>query len=82
MSRVPELRWRPSEHQATVCATRSATVGTRETGEDLSTVESAESMAKVVGCHGEVCCDPSKPDGSPHRLPCEGSSPCDVRVVP
>ena len=38
------------------------------TGEDISITELAETVAKVIGYHGEVCWDPSKPDGTPRRL--------------
>jgi GDP-L-fucose synthase len=38
------------------------------TGEDVSVAELAESVAKVVGYHGKICWDPSKPDGPPRKL--------------
>jgi GDP-L-fucose synthase len=37
-------------------------------GEDISIAELAECVAKVVGYHGEIRWDPSKPDGTPRKL--------------
>jgi GDP-L-fucose synthase len=37
-------------------------------GEDLSIVELAESVAKVVGYRGRICWDSDKPDGTPRKL--------------
>jgi GDP-L-fucose synthase len=38
------------------------------TGKDISIVELAESVAEVVGYHGKICWDHSKPDGTPRKL--------------
>jgi GDP-L-fucose synthase len=37
-------------------------------GEDLSIRELAEQICEVVGFHGEIVTDPSKPDGMPRKL--------------
>lgn len=38
------------------------------TGADCTIREMAEIMARVVGYHGEICFDATKPDGSPRKL--------------
>ncbi|MDX1679562.1 MAG: GDP-L-fucose synthase [Akkermansiaceae bacterium] len=38
------------------------------TGKDLSILELAQLIAKVVGFEGEIQTDPSKPDGTPRKL--------------
>jgi GDP-L-fucose synthase len=38
------------------------------TGTDLSILDLAITIAKVVGYHGEICTDPTKPDGTPRKL--------------
>jgi len=38
------------------------------TGEEISIAELAEAVAKVVGYHGEIRWDPSRPDGTPRKL--------------
>lgn len=38
------------------------------TGVDCTIQELAETMARVVGYHGELAFDPSKPDGTPRKL--------------
>jgi GDP-L-fucose synthase len=38
------------------------------TGEDISIAELAECVAGVVGYHGEIRWNPSKPDGTPRKL--------------
>ena len=38
------------------------------TGSDLSILELAQMIAGMIGYHGEVVCDPSKPDGTPRKL--------------
>lgn len=37
-------------------------------GEDLTILELAEAVARVVGYQGEIVTDPSKPDGTPRKL--------------
>jgi GDP-L-fucose synthase len=37
-------------------------------GEDLSIRELAAAVSAAVGYHGEIDCDPSKPDGTPRKL--------------
>lgn len=37
-------------------------------GEDLSILELAHTIARVVGYQGEIALDPSKPDGTPRKL--------------
>ena len=66
------------------------------TGEEISIAELAEAVAKVVGYHGEIRWDSSRPDGTPRklldvqrlnrpRMACQNltrrRSPGDVRVV-
>lgn len=38
------------------------------TGEDMTILELAQAIAKVVGFAGEILTDPSKPDGTPRKL--------------
>ncbi len=38
------------------------------TGKDLSIRELAEKIAKIVGYHGKIECDATKPDGAPRKL--------------
>ncbi len=38
------------------------------TGSDVSILELARLVAEVVGYAGEICTDPSKPDGTPRKL--------------
>lgn len=37
-------------------------------GEDLSILSLAQLIAEVIGYKGEICTDPSKPDGTPRKL--------------
>jgi GDP-L-fucose synthase len=37
-------------------------------GEDLSILSLAQLIAEVIGYQGEICTDPSKPDGTPRKL--------------
>lgn len=37
-------------------------------GTDISILELAQLVARVVGYEGEICTDPSKPDGTPRKL--------------
>jgi len=37
-------------------------------GKDMTVMEFARTVAKVVGYRGEIVCDPSKPDGTPRKL--------------
>lgn len=37
-------------------------------GEDISILELARLVARVVGNHGDIATDPSKPDGTPRKL--------------
>jgi len=37
-------------------------------GEDLSIKELAETIKEIVGFHGKIVFDPSKPDGTPRKL--------------
>lgn len=38
------------------------------TGEDLTILELAQTIMRIVGLDGEVVCDPTRPDGSPRKL--------------
>lgn len=38
------------------------------TGTDISIREAAEIVMDVIGAHGEIVCDASKPDGTPRKL--------------
>lgn len=37
-------------------------------GADVTILELADLVAKVVGYHGDILTDPSKPDGTPRKL--------------
>lgn len=38
------------------------------TGEDLTILELAQTIMRIVGLDGTVACDPTRPDGSPRKL--------------
>lgn len=38
------------------------------TGKDISIKELSNKISKIIGFKGEICWDPSKPDGPPRKL--------------
>jgi GDP-L-fucose synthase len=37
-------------------------------GQDITIRQLAETIARVIGYHGQIICDPGKPDGTPRKL--------------